>query len=139
MAEEKQEEADANPQEIIELQKVLQPFGEAIDQLGKGIVANQKAIQALANRKEESIIPPEVAKILERTIPGLINAAFKAFTTPDTPAAAAGKGIFGEKMMESYEDSMIKTWNATAQLQELAVESAKLENKFRLKRLEEQW
>ena len=137
MVEDEQEEANAHPQET--MKSVLKPFGDAIDELAKGIVANQKAIKALANRKDESIIPPEIAGILEKTVPGLINALFKAFTTPDTPVAAAGKGIFNETLMAAYQKSIIRTWEANALIQEANLEQIKLNNQAIAKRLTDEY
>ena len=122
------------------MKAVLKPITDTLDILAKGINANTRTINALAKRpppEPPSVIPKELAALLPDIINGGINAVVSFFSQPSVDPAAASKGIFGETMQKAYEASMIKTWNATADLQELAVETAKLENKLRAKRLDE--
>lgn len=148
MAKGEQDEVNQDPQEALKqlLSSVVKPFQDSLEsfqetqlRISKNVQQNQSRIRALVTREQNkpppSILPPTVTKLL----PGLINGVIKIFTQPDVDPAAASKGIFGEKMQSAYEASMIRTWNAAADLQEAQVESLKVDIALRKKTLPDEF
>lgn len=144
MAKEKQDKTNTNPKEAMKklLISVVAPFEESLKefqrtqlQISKNVQTNAKNIQTIANRPQEPAIPKEITNL----IPDLLDGVIKIFTQPSTDPAAASKGIFGEKMKEAYEKSMITQWENNSLIQAENLKALQLENKLRDKRLTEEF
>lgn len=151
MAENEQEKANVDPQEVMNeqesqglalLKSITDPIHNEIALLGNMIKSNSKLIQQMAKNKPaeaQSIIPPELAKMLEKVVPGILNGLFKAFTEPSVDPAAASKGIFGEDMMKAFKETTIAQWKINSDIAAESLLALKKENALRDKRLLEKW
>jgi len=114
--------------------QILKPITDTLDQLISRQNQVEKVVKVLAEREQAPLLPKEVTALLPKLLEGVI----KIFTTPETSAGEASKGIFGEKMREAYEKSMIAQWDIGTRIAEANLAKINLDNALMAKRLKEE-